>query len=168
MHKMNSSRLISMGGVLSTLAVLFQSAPIFLPAFGMALSPLSTLPIAVAAIINVYLGLAVLLSTGFILTLISAQESMILIFTTGFLGLVIGTFLYRRGLIISIIISTIALSFGILALIYIVSIPNFIELVYILSIPLFLLILILFSFVYASIWNLCLRIFIRKIKFLIE
>ncbi|AFS77558.1 hypothetical protein Curi_c04830 [Gottschalkia acidurici 9a] len=56
---MNISRFICIGGILTTIAVLFQSAPVFLPAIGLALSPLSTLPIAIAAVSNISLGFTV-------------------------------------------------------------------------------------------------------------
>lgn len=59
MNKMNISSFICVGGILTTLAVIFQSAPVFLPAIGLFLSPLSTLPIAIAAISNIPLGIIV-------------------------------------------------------------------------------------------------------------
>lgn len=59
MKKMTISRFICIGGILTTVAVLFQSAPVFLPAIGLDLSPLSTLPIAIAAVFNISLGFTV-------------------------------------------------------------------------------------------------------------
>ena len=167
MNKMNISRFISVGGILTTITVLFQSAPIFLPAIGLFLSPLSTLPIAIAAASNIPLGLTVFFSSVLILSIISMQELLILLFTTGLLGIVIGTFLFRKGIIISIMFSSIALCIGMIFLTYIIGIPAFVEFTNLFSIPLTFLIFFLFSLVYASICNILIKKFInylRKIK----
>ncbi|MBU5675072.1 hypothetical protein KQI88_01400 [Alkaliphilus sp. MSJ-5] len=167
MKKMNISRFICIGGILTTVAVLFQSAPIFLPTIGLALSPLSTLPIAIAAVSNISLGFTVFFSSALILAIVSAQETIILLFTTGLLGIVIGTLLYRKGIIISILFSSITLSLGMIFLTYIVGILAFVDLTSSLSIALTFLIFFLFSLVYASIWNICFRKFMNyliKIK----
>lgn len=163
MKKMNIGRFICVGGILTTIAVLFQSAPVFLPAIGLALSPLSTLPIAIAAVSNISLGFAVFFSSALILVIVSAQETIILLFTTGLLGIVIGTLLYRKGIIISILFSSIALSLGMISLTYIGGISAFVELASQLSTPLTFLIFFSFSLVYASIWNICFRKFMNYI-----
>ena len=160
---MNIGRFICVGGILTTIAVLFQSAPVFLPAIGLALSPLSTLPIAIAAVSNISLGFAVFFSSALILVIVSAQETIILLFTTGLLGIVIGTLLYRKGIIISILFSSIALSLGMISLTYIGGISAFVELASQLSTPLTFLIFFSFSLVYASIWNICFRKFMNYI-----
>lgn len=167
MKKMNISRFICIGGILTTIAVLFQSAPVFLPTIGLALSPLSTLPIAIAAVSNISLGFTVFFSSALILVIVSAQETIILLFTTGLLGIVIGTLLYRKGIIISILFSSITLSLGMVFLTYIVGISAFVDLTNSLSTPLTFLIFFSFSLVYASIWNICFKIFMNyliKIK----
>ena len=161
LNKMNISSFICVGGILTTLAVLFKSAPVFLPAIGLFLSPLSTLPIAIAAVSSISLGFAVFLSSVLILTMISIQESIILLFTTGVLGIVIGTLLFRKGIISSILFSSIALSLGITSLTYIVGIPAFVDLASSFSTALTFLIFFLFSLIYASICNICLKKFIN-------
>jgi hypothetical protein len=164
---MNRGRFICIGGVLTTVAVLFQSAPVFLPAIGLALSPLSTLPIAIAAVSNISLGFAVFFSATLILTIISAQETIILLFTTGLLGILIGTLLYRKGIIISILFSSMTLSLGMIFLTYIVGVSAFVDLTSSLSTPLTLFIFFSFSLAYASVWNICFRKFMNyliKIK----
>jgi hypothetical protein len=164
---MNISRFICIGGILTTVAVLFQSAPVFFPIIGLALSPLSSLPIAIAAVSNISLGLLVFFSSALILAIVSAQESIILLFTTGLLGAVIGALLYRKGIILSILFSSIALSLGMVLLTYIVGIPGFAALTSSLSMPLALLYIFSFSLIYASIWCICLRKFVNyliKIK----
>lgn len=155
------------GGMLTAIAVLFQSAPIFLPAIGLALSPFSTLPIAIATIINFFLGLTVFLSSAFLLTIVSLQETMIFCFTTGLLGIVVGALLYRKKFIISTLCSSIALSLGMVFLTYIIGIPSFVEFTSSLSIPITLLIFFLFSLIYSGIWTVVLRKYLdyfNKIK----
>lgn len=167
MNKMNMSSFICVGGILTTLAVIFQSAPVFLPAIGLFLSPLSTIPIAIAAFSNIFLGIAVFLSSVLILTMISIQESIILLFTTGVLGVVIGSLLFRRGIISSILFSSVALSLGITFLTYIVGIPGFVDLANSFSTTVAFLIFFLFSLIYSSICNICIKKFINyltKIK----
>ncbi|WP_419751005.1 hypothetical protein [Terrisporobacter petrolearius] len=164
---MNMSSFICVGGILTTLAVIFQSAPVFLPAIGLFLSPLSTIPIAIAAFSNIFLGIAVFLSSVLILTMISIQESIILLFTTGVLGVVIGALLFRRGIISSILFSSVALSLGITFLTYIVGIPGFVDLANSFSTTLAFLIFFLFSLIYSSFCNICIKKFINyltKIK----
>jgi len=153
-------RFVCIGGVLTTITVLFQSAPVFLPAVGLTLSPLSTLPIAIAAASNIFLGLAVFISSALILSMVSIQESIILLFTTGPLGIVIGAFIYRKKIIVSIISSSLTLFSGIIFLTYIINIFTFID-ARKFSTSLTLLILFTFSFLYALIWNISLRKFIN-------
>ena len=160
---MNICKFISIGGILTTLAVLFQSAPVFLPVIGLALSPLSTLPIAIAAVYNIALGFTVFFSCVLILAIVSMQETLILLFTTGLLGIVIGTLLYRKGIIISILFSSIILSLGMIILTYIVGISAFVDLTSSLSTPLTFLIFFTFSLVYTSIWNFCFRKFMNHL-----
>jgi len=157
LKKMNVGRFICIGGILTAISVLLQSAPVFLPAIGLILSPLSTLPIAIAAVSCISLGFAVFFSSALILVLVNVQETIILLFTTGLLGIVTGTLLYRKGTFISILFSSIALTFGMMFLTYIVGISAFVDFSSTLSIPLIFLIFFSFSLIYASIWNICLR-----------
>lgn len=161
MQKLKVSRSVCIGGILTALAVLFQSAPALLPGVGLALSPLSTLPIAMAAAINMALGLTVFFSSALILTFVSMQESIILLFTTGLLGITIGILTKRKGNMISILLSGVALSLGMLCLTYIVGVPAFAELTETISPPFIFLTFILFSLAYSSIWNICIRKFMN-------
>lgn len=158
---MSVGKFISIGGILTTVTVLFQSAPLFLPVIGMALSPFSTLTIAIAAVINVSLGLAVFFSSVLIQAMFSFQETLILCFTTGLLGVVMGTLLYRKGLWISILLSSIALTFGMAFLTYIVRFLAFVEIANSFSVSLTLIIFLIFSIIYTSIWNVCFRKFMN-------
>lgn len=164
---MNLVNIICIGGMLTAIAVIFQSAPVFLPGLGLALSPLSTLPIAIAAVLNIFLGLLVFFSSALILSIISVQETIIFLFTTGLLGMVMGALLYRKGIIISIFFSCITLSLGIIFLTYIVGINGFTDLSNSLSKTFIILIFFIFSLIYASIWNICFQKFVKylpKIK----
>ena len=154
---MNKIRYISIGGILTAITVLFQSAPIFLPAIGLLFSPLSTLPIAIASFYNISLGITVFFSAAFILVLVNVQEAIILLFTTGLLGIVLGTFLYRKGLFVSILFSSIILSIGMISLTYIVGISAFGDFASLESIPLTIVLYTSFSLIYVSIWNISLR-----------
>lgn len=158
---MNIVRFISVGGILTTIAVISQSAPVFLPAIGLLLSPLSTLPIAIAAFYSIPLGVTVFFSSALLIALVSIQESIILIFTTGPLGIAIGTLLYRKGTLVSILISSIILSLGMISLTYVIGISAFGDLTSSISFPLTSLIFFSFSIIYASIWSICLRKFIN-------
>lgn len=140
---------------------MFQSAPVFLPAIGLLFSPLSTLPIAIAAFYSISLGFTVFFSSALILVLVSVQEAIILLFTTGLLGLVIGTLLYRKGIIVSILFSFIILSLGMISLTYIVGISAFGDLTNSISFPLTLFMFTSFSLIYVSIWNIYIRKFIN-------
>lgn len=137
--------------------MLFQSAPVFLPGIGLALSPFSTLPVAIAAVSNIPLGFAVLFSSSLILFTVSIQEVIILLFTTGSLGIVMGALLYRKGIIVSILFSSITLSLGIIFLTYIIRISVFVDFTDSLSIPLTFLFFFIFSLIYAGIWNICFK-----------
>lgn len=163
LKKMNKARFITMGGIFTTLTVLFQSAPVFLPAIGLFLSPFSTLPVAITAHYNIPLGISVFFSSLFILFFISGQEAIIFLFTTGLLGLVIGTLLYRKGILLSILFSFILLSLGIMSLTFIVGIPAFGELTSSVSFPFTLFIFASFSLIYVSGWNICMRKFMNNL-----
>jgi hypothetical protein len=127
----------------------------------MLISPFSTLPIAMAAFYNISLGITVFFSSAFILVFVSVQEAIILLFTTGLLGVVIGTFLFRKGMLVSILFSVIILSLGMISLTYIVGISAFGDLTSSLSLPLILLIYLLFSLIYGIVWNIYMKKFIH-------
>lgn len=158
---MSIGRLISIGGILTSIAVIFQSAPIFLPIIGLALSPLSTLPIALAAFYNISLGITVYFSSALILALVSLQETIILLFTTGLLGIGIGAFLYRKGILVSILFSSILLFLGMILLTFLLGFPVFGDLTSSVSTPLIILVYLSFSLIYAIIWNILIRKFIN-------
>jgi hypothetical protein len=155
------NKFITTGSILTTITVLFQSAPVFLSQIGLALSPFSTLPMAIASYSNISLGFMVYFSSLFILLFISTEESLIFLFTTGLIGFVIGTFLYRKGIFVSTIISSITLSLGIIILTYVINIFTFITIKSIHIIMIFF----FFSILYTFVWNLLLK---KIINYLIK
>ena len=159
--RMKMVQFVTIGGILTALTVMFQSSPVFLPAIGLTLSPFSTMPIAIAAVLSIYLGAAVLLSSTLILIIMSPQEALILLFTTGLLGTILGLLLYRKGRFLSIIVCAVTLTLGMLVLTYIVAVPGFVEIAGSLSLPLIILTFFLFSLIYVSIWKIFLRKFVE-------
>lgn len=166
MQKIDISRFVCIGGILISSAVLFQAAPVYLPTVGLILSPFSTLPIGIAAAVNISLGLTVFLGAALILAVISLQETLILIFTTGLLGMVMGAFIYRKGMIKAILFSSIALYIGMLFLTYVLGFTAFVELTKLFSTLLIHLVFFLFSLIYSTIWNVCFRKFIKRFRLL--
>lgn len=164
MQKLNTSRFICIGAILVALTVIFQSAPVFLPSIGLVLSPFSTLPIAIAAVINISLGFIVFFASVLILVIVSVEETIILLFTTGVLGIVIGTLLYRKGIKISILVSSVALSLGMICLTYIIGISAFVDLTRLISTLIIFLAYFSFSFIYACIWNICFKKFMNYLS----
>lgn len=155
MKEMKTVRFVTIGGLLTALTVFFQSAPVLLPTVGLALSPLSTLPVALAAVMNISLGITVWFSSVLIMIIVSPQEAIILLTTTGLQGIVMGAVLYRKGMIFSILSSTIVLPAGMLVLTYVAGVPALGSSTSTLSLSLTLLIFTVFSLIYVSIWNIC-------------
>lgn len=164
MKETYSIKLIVTCSLLTSLAVIFQSAPVFLPSIGLVISPISTLPIAIAALLNVYLGFLVFIATIFILLFIDLQEAIIFAVTTGLLGLIVGSILYQKGMIFSILFSSLGLFIGIITLIYIVDIPSIKEMLTLTSTLILLIIVYIFSIGYALIWNIIIKRFIKYLN----
>lgn len=154
---MNKVRFVSIGGILTAFTVLFQSAPLFFPAIGLLLSPFSTLPIAIATFYRVSLGITVYVSSIMIVAFVNVQEAVILLFTTGPLGVVTGALLFRKGIVVSIVFSAITLFLGMISLTYIIGISPFGPLTDSTSLLFTIVIFTIFAFIYASIWNVSIR-----------
>lgn len=162
LKKLKASQAVCFGGILMTIAVIFQSAPVFLPTVGMALSPLSTLPFILASIIEIPLSILVLFSSASVMFIISPQEAAIMLLTTGPLGVAIGSILFRKRVLTTLFLSTITLFTGILLMTYVVGILVFGDFSKTLSITLVLWYLI-FSFGYVCIWTFCVGNIIRRL-----
>lgn len=164
MKKKNLVQNISIGGLLTAITVLLQAAPVFMPAIGMLMSTLSILPIAIAAMTNIFLGFGVMVASALLLLIISIQESMILIFTTGILGFTLGALLFRRREIITVLASSFGLVFGMLVLTYVIGVPGFAKIASRLKSSILVFAFVIFSIVYVSLWMLFLMKFERHMK----
>lgn len=75
---------------LSALTALFQSAGGFLPGVGYLISPLSTAPLVLVALISFRSGITAYTLTSLLLLLIQPSELTVFPFTTGLLGMTLG------------------------------------------------------------------------------
>lgn len=158
-----SAQIVSIGGILTALAVVLQSSPVFLPGIGFILSPFATLPIALAAVTSTYSGIIALFSSAFILLLISPQEAVIFMLTTGPLGLVLGAS-YFKGIVRSITVAGITLFIGMNVLTHAAGIAVFGDLTPNSSLITTTFIFILFALLYSAIWASLLRFFVNIFK----
>ena len=161
----NSIQFLCLGSIFTAMTVMLQAAPVFLPAIGLVLSPYSTLPIALATYFHFSLGVAVLASSSLLLVIISAQEAVILLFTTGILGIAIGALLVQKGIVIASFIASIVLTAGILALTYWMQIPMFLEVANSFSVLLIILGFYTFSFAYSLLWSI---LILRILRYLVN
>lgn len=164
----NTAHILCFCGLMIALAVLFQSAPVFLPAAGLAISPLASLPVALAAVRSKPYGLLSWLASACILLIIFPQESAIFLCSTGLLGLFLGMY-YRKKMYISVLLASLALFSGMILLTRVFHIDVFGDLTpkssLIISLPVFL----VFSVVYATAWAWIVKfavMFLIKIKLL--
>ncbi|WNS75059.1 hypothetical protein RRV45_19595 [Bacillus sp. DTU_2020_1000418_1_SI_GHA_SEK_038] len=152
-EKWPKARKIILVSLLSSIGAIFQSAGGFLPGVGYFISPLSTAPIILCTIFSIPLGLASYVLTALLLLILQPAELIIFPFTTGLLGLFIGTsfHLFRKKL--SHIMSGAAgLTFGICLLLYGLKFPVLGPAVsHQFSVPVSSLIII-FSIFYSWIW----------------
>ena len=167
MKKSKHIKSIVICSLLSSIAVVLQTAPIYLPGLGIFLSPLSTLPIAIAAIISIPLGIYVYIASILLLLILNLQESIIFLFTTGLIGLLIGLIIFRKGLFISICASSISLILGMIVLTYIISIPGFSLLFQETKFYIVIIIYVFFSIIYNSIWNVIILKYRKHIELLV-
>ncbi len=163
--KRDLTKYISKGSILTSLTVLLQTSPVFLPIIGLFLSPLSTLPVALASYFNLYLGILVYLSSFILIFIFSSQEGLIFVFSTGLLGLFIGSFIKRKSIIFSIIISCLSLFIGLLSLTNILGIKVFGDFTDKIKNEIIYIVLLSFSFIYSLLSNLLIN---RLIDYLIK
>lgn len=148
--------------VLTVFAVLFQSAPVFLPMAGMLLSPLATIPIALAAHGSISLGAASYFTAGAILLFIYPEEALIFFLTTGIIGLSLG--IYHRSYFKAIAATTGVLFAGMNLLTYLADISIFGDLTREISFWDSFAPYLLFSLCYAAAWLLLLKYIFRLLE----
>lgn len=156
-----SSKRITLAGLLTAIAVILHGAPVFLPVVGLALSPLSSVPIIIGALLFADRVLPMFLAVTALLFLVNVQEAIIFLLATGPLGLAAALVavpaipFWRKSLV-----STLLLTCGILLLIFLVGLPGLQNIVSSLNIAIFLAI-ILFSFLYSSLF-MGIALFVQK------
>jgi len=87
-HYSNTMKLV-IGAIMASLAAIFQSAGLFV-GFGYVLSMMATLPIIIATMISMRIGMMAYISTILLVSVIQPSEVIVFTFTTGLLGLSIG------------------------------------------------------------------------------
>lgn len=146
------SKWITLAGLLTAITVILHAAPTFLPVVGLALSPLSSLPVIIGALLFADRVLPMFLAAAALLFLINVQEAIIFLLATGPLGLTAALIavpdipLWRKSLI-----PTCLLTCGILLLIFMVGLPGLQNIVSSFS-TIILLAIILFSFLYSTLF----------------
>lgn len=91
----NQTKTIVTIAFLSAVTALFQSAGGFLPGPGYLISPLSTAPIVLASLLSFRSGLTAYALSSLLLLLIQPSELIVFPFTTGLLGLALGSSIAR-------------------------------------------------------------------------
>jgi len=151
------------GGVLSLLAVLFQSIPVFFSEVFIFATILSTIPIYIATRINTQVGILSYFVVGIIIILFSVHEGIFFFCTNGILGLSLGissNYFNERAL--RVLLSGIGLTIGLSTLNYLIGIPVFgTEIPG--SIPVQLLIILCFSSIYSFIYTFFADLIYRKV-----
>ena len=93
-NRLSKTKQLVSGALFASLAAFFQSAGGFLPGIGVFISPLSTAPILFCFILSLPLGFITYILTNLLLLIIQPSELIIFPFTTGILGMGIGTAFY--------------------------------------------------------------------------
>lgn len=122
-NSFNKTKVIIFSAQLSVIAAILQSAGGLMPGVGYLISPLTTLPIVLASLISARTGILTYLTTFFLLVVLQPSETTIFPFTTGMLGLALGTTLTSYNKFSSVLISSVVLLTGISVLLYILQFP---------------------------------------------
>lgn len=112
------------GSILACIAALFQAAGGYLPGIGYIISPFATLPILFCAMFSIPIGVMSYFLSIILLFILQPSELIVFPFTTGLLGLGIGTafsFFSKRISIISF--GAGSLFIGIMSLLYFFHFP---------------------------------------------
>lgn len=106
------------GALLGAIAVILQSAGIF-TGIGYLFSTMTTLPLALAGLLSLRIGVMTYSLTGLLLAILQPSELLIFLFTTGLLGLSLGTGIryLKRSILVSVFPAT-CLTSGISILLY--------------------------------------------------
>ncbi|ULT57325.1 hypothetical protein L1999_01545 [Neobacillus drentensis] len=112
-----------LGSLLGAIAAILQSAGL-IGGFGYAFSMMATGPIVLSTVISVQFGLLTYVVTAILLLIIQPSEVLVFLFTTGLLGVALGLgFKWSKQKISVTLTGGLALSAGILLLLFIFHFP---------------------------------------------
>jgi len=152
-HNWSTTQMLVFASIMAALASLLQAAGGYIPVFGFAISPFTTLPICIATIMFFRYGLFSYVLTIFLLLLLEPMELFIFPFTTGLLGITLGwslTFFRQRIIIISL--NSVVLFLGICLPLLVLQFPVFGPMTAENQSLIILVVIYLFSFIYAVLW----------------
>lgn len=114
----SKTTLLTVGALLGSIAVIFQSAGIF-TGMGYILSMMSTGPLVLACLLSLRIGVMTYVVSIFLLAILQPSELLVFVFTTGLLGLSLGIGLkYFKRSIVIIPFAALCLTLGISILLY--------------------------------------------------
>ncbi|MGG3801293.1 hypothetical protein [Metabacillus fastidiosus] len=123
-RKHTKTKKLILGSFLACIAAVLQAAGGFLPGIGYFISPFATLPILICLTFSFPIGIMSYFLTILLLFILQPSELIVFPFTTGLVGIGIGTgftFFKQRLSIISF--SATLLTIGIISLLYIFNFP---------------------------------------------
>ena len=123
-NKHKKTKKLILGSIFACIAVILQAAGGFLPGIGFFLSPLATAPILLCSMFSLPFGVMSYFLTIMLLFFLQPTELIVFPFTTGLLGLGIGTafHIFRKRLSM-ITTGTILLMLGMINLLFIFHFP---------------------------------------------
>lgn len=123
---MTKTRALAIGGILTGLAVLFQTIPAILTETFVFMTVVSTLPVYLASRLSPKTGLCTFSAAAVLVMLVSLHEGLLFIFTNGILGLISGiaSYYFKRK-IITALMSSLVLTCSLGVVNYIICIPVF-------------------------------------------
>ncbi len=123
---MRKVKYLTIGGLCTALAVLFQVMPVFLTEAALPLSILSIIPIYFVTRLNSRIGFQAYMASGLLIMFITVHEGLIFFFANGIAALSLATFTNQRSSkILCIVLSTMVLTCSLLILNFAIGFPLF-------------------------------------------
>ncbi|MDF2522969.1 MAG: hypothetical protein K0R31_610 [Clostridiales bacterium] len=123
---MKSIRLLTLGGIFTGFAIIFQSIPALFSEIFALLAILSSIPIYIISRINPSAGLTSYFASAVILLAISLHEAIFFLFTTGLIGLSLGVSqFYFKSKFIAVLLTSLQLTITLYLITYGLGIPVF-------------------------------------------